>query len=94
MNPEIFSWVESVKDLSKQAVNEYTVLVEQVISEKFIDTQYIEQVLDGLLNFGFDQDILTLYKKLCRYYFEMNPSVTIEYVNAYREMWDEGMDNK
>jgi nucleoside-triphosphatase len=29
-----------------------------------------------------------LYKKLCRYYFGIDPKATVNYVNAYREMWD------
>jgi hypothetical protein len=29
-----------------------------------------------------------LYKKLCRYYYNIDPQATVEYVNAYRDMWD------
>jgi hypothetical protein len=32
---------------------------------------------------------LSLYKKLCRYYFAIDPEATVSYVNAYREMWDQ-----
>jgi hypothetical protein len=37
---------------------------------------------------------LSLYKKLCRYYFKINPEVTASYVYAYRDMWDEGEADK
>jgi len=43
-----------------------------------------------MLDFCFDAKVLDLYKKLCRYYFEIDPGATASYVNAYREMWDEG----
>jgi len=29
------------------------------------------------------------YKKLCRYYFEIDPRATTSYLYAYRDMWDE-----
>jgi hypothetical protein len=31
---------------------------------------------------------LALYKKLCRYYYTLNPAATADYVNYYREIWD------
>jgi hypothetical protein len=33
----------------------------------------IERVLDTLLNFAFNEDVLALFKKLCRYYFTLLP---------------------
>jgi hypothetical protein len=33
--------------------------------------------------------MLVIYKKLCRYYFDIDPNGTVFYVNAYREMWEE-----
>ncbi len=37
----------------------------------------------------FDSAMLRLYKKLCRYYFKIDPEATASYVYAYRDMWDE-----
>jgi len=45
-------------------------------------------LLDGILDFCFDADMLLLYKKLCRYYFNIDPVATVSYINFYREMWD------
>jgi hypothetical protein len=42
-----------------------------------------------MLSFCFDEQMLLLYKKLCRYYWDLNPQATADYVNYYREMWDE-----
>jgi len=33
-------------------------------------------------------------KKLCRYYFHINPTATVEYINAYRELWDSDKEAK
>lgn len=32
--------------------------------------------------------MLLNYKRLCRHYFTINPQATVDYVHAYREMWD------
>jgi len=86
---KIFPLIQTIEDLSKQATTHYTFLVDNVINEQSVDEQYIQQFLDGLLSFCFNPDVLSLYKKLCRYYFQINPITTAEYINAYREMWDE-----
>ena len=38
--------------------------------------------------FCYDEKILLLYKKLCRYYWDIDPYATAFYINLYREMWD------
>ena len=52
------------------------------------DVRAIERTLDGLLDFGFDQEALRLYRRLCRHYFAFGPAAAAEYVAYYREMWD------
>ncbi len=41
-----------------------------------------------MLDFCFDDEMLALYKKLCRYYFDIDPAATVSYVSFYREMWE------
>jgi hypothetical protein len=48
---------------------------------------------DGLLDFCFDPELLPLYKRLCRYYFDINPEATADYVGFYRELWDRDNDD-
>ena len=87
--------IEEIKDLIvvqqnlvRQALSEYSVLVENIIISKTTDQNSIEHTLDGILDFCFDADMLLLFKKLCRYYFTIDPHATALYVNHYREMWD------
>ena len=79
---------EKMKDLTKQALKLYSVEVELIIREREIDTKRIHLCLDYMLDFCFDDGMLSLYKKLCRYYYNINPKATAYYVNEYREMWD------
>jgi len=94
--------IEEIKDLIvvqqnlvRQALSEYSVLVENIIISKTTDQNSIEHTLDGILDFCFDADMLLLFKKLCRYYFTINPLATASYINIYHEMWDnDSIDTK
>jgi len=75
--------------LARQAEQQYSAEVEAILKVQSRDSQRIERCLDGILDFCFDDGMLSLYKKLCRYYFAIDPEATVLYVNAYREMWDQ-----
>ena len=80
--------------LNHQAIAEYTPLVEEILRTNRRDTARIERTLDGLLDFCGHPPIVELYRRLCRYYWAINPEATASYVAAYREMWDtEGEDD-
>ena len=80
---------EDSQKLARQAVQQYAAEVEAILKVQSRDSQRIERCLDGILDFCFDDGMLSLYKKLCRYYFAIDPEATVSYVNAYREMWDQ-----
>jgi hypothetical protein len=80
---------KTVERLARQAVQQYSAEVEAILNMQSSDPQRIERCLDGMLDFCFDSGMLALYKKLCRYYFGIDPGSTASYVNAYRDMWDE-----
>ncbi len=75
--------------LARQAHAEYNPEVDTVIHDRCRDSTRIERLLDGILDFCFDPEMLHLYKKLCRYYFAIDPEATVSYVNSYRDMWDD-----
>ena len=81
--------VGQMKGLARQAHAEYSIEVDAVILTKSRDAQSIERLLDGILDFCFDPSMLQLFKKLCRYYYAIDPGATASYVHAYREMWDD-----
>ncbi len=84
--------IETLKQLASQAERQYALEVEAILKDQSHDSHRIERVLDGMLDFCFDEKMLYLYKKLCRYYFKIDPHATVSYVNAYRDMWDENED--
>lgn len=79
---------KETQNIANQAVDVYSPLVEHIIKSKSNDTNEIEHTLDYMLDYCFDDKILMLYKKLCRYYILINPETTVFYINSYREIWD------
>ena len=77
------------QQLVHQAEQQYSFEVESILRAQCREPQRIERLLDGMLDFCFDDEMLRLYKNLCRYYFKIDPVATASYVYAYREMWDE-----
>ena len=75
--------------LARQAEKQYASEVADILRTQCCDPGRIEHLLDGMLDFGFDAAMARLYKKLCRYYFEIDPRATASYAYAYRDMWDE-----
>ncbi len=62
--------------------------VDDIIRNGERDTHRIDHQLDHMLGFCCDPDMLLAFKRLCRYYFTIDPVATAEHINAYREMWD------
>lgn len=84
----------SIHAINQTAVREYTPVVEAILRSPIPDTRHIERTLDGLLDFCGYEPALLLYKKLCRYYFYINPTATVQYVEAYRDLWDSDQEAK
>jgi len=84
----------SMQELARKAVQQYSSEVEAILKTQSRDSRRIERCLDGMLDFCFDDGVLVLYKKLCRYYFDIDPEATVSYVYSYREMWDEQESDK
>lgn len=90
---ETFELVEKIMPLQRELVHQtvaaYQPEVNAIVSNKIKDEHRIEQALTWMLDAAFDEQVLQLYKKLCRYYYFINPEVAVRYIHYYREMWDE-----
>ena len=74
--------------LHRQAVEQLTPIVEGILRSRSRDVRHIEHTLDRLLDHCGDESALRLYRRLCRHYWEIDPVATVDYINAYRELWD------
>lgn len=89
MLEEIKAIVEKRQELAIQACEHYDTLVNSIVNTQNKDVNHISYTLDFMLDFCFDEKMLLLYRRLCRYLMEIDPQAAVTYVNAYREMWDE-----
>jgi hypothetical protein len=88
MIKELIPLAAQIQALHQQAYISYVPQVEYLISHGVKDDITIQRLLDELLDFCGDENVLLLYKKLCRYYWDINPQATADYINIYRETWD------
>jgi len=89
---EIITLISKLQKLQSEAVLHAMAFckpeVERIIKTKDQDKNTIEHTLDALLEVAFDDNILLLLKKLCRYYYTIDPQATAECIFCYRDMWD------
>ena len=84
----ITSLVRSLRDLQQQAAQQYEPVVDDILRTRNRNTRHIEHTLDRLLSFCGHENVLRMYKNLCRHYWDIDPAATADYINAYREYWD------
>lgn len=78
-----------VNELQRQAAQTVGPVVENIIRSRSRDALHIEHTLGRLLDCACVPEGLALFKTLCRYYYAIDPSAAVDYVNAYRELWGE-----
>jgi hypothetical protein len=74
--------------LRERAFVEYEPIVNGIIDSHSRDSKEIERTLDGLLGFCGNPAVLRLYKKLCRYYYHLDPAATATYIAYYLKQWE------
>ena len=86
---EIGGMIKQVQEITKKAVSLIEPQVNAIIRNKMTDNNQIETLLDRLFDYaGMDENGLILFKRLCRYYYGLNPKVTADYIYAYRDLYD------
>ena len=81
-------FAREMQSLSRVAADQYEPIVDAIIQTRSRDTNHIEHTLDHLLDFCHSPAPLALFKRLCRYYWTIDPAATARQIHAYREMWD------
>jgi hypothetical protein len=77
-----------LNDLTKTALGQFMVEIEEIIENNITDNPTITNLMERMLDFCHDQRVLKQYKKLCRYYWYIDPHTTADYINLYRTLWD------
>ncbi len=88
---ELFDMCKSIIDLNEQRYAIIKDEIENIIKNNITDNMQIERKLDEMLDillFYETEDSLLTFRKLCKYYFGINPQATVDYINYYREQND------
>ena len=67
------------------AYTQFASFVDDVISGRLMNIYTIEQRMDYMVGFGFDERIEGLYKKLCRFLYPKYPQMVVNHVKVYLE---------
>lgn len=86
---EITELVGLFEERKKQIYKHFVNAVGLVISGKVTKEAEIEGIMDGLLDFGDDEDFLALYKKLCRHVYNIYPQMVGEHIVMFRMQFEE-----
>lgn len=85
---EINEISKSIVELNKQKYVMIKDEIDVIIRNNIKNERNIERVLDemlDILSFYKTEETLLTFKKLCRYYFNINPQATVDYINIYRK---------
>ena len=88
MDENIYQIAEQIVQLHQKAYEVYLPLVEDVCS-RTVSEDELSHLLDYLLDFACDEKMLGLYKRVCRKYLDVYPGCIKNYIEAYREMWED-----
>ena len=88
---ELHDMCKTIIELNKQRYIIVKDEIEKIIKDNISDEMYIQRKLDEMLDvllFYENNDSLLLFRRLCKYYFSINPQATVQYINCYREQND------
>lgn len=88
MENDVFNVAAEISRIKQQAYAIYLPIVEELCSRQ-VSEKELSHCLDYLLDFADDDNMLELYKKLCRTFIYTYPGCIKFYINAYKEMWNE-----
>lgn len=86
---EVMRLTAEVQRLREQGIEALAPVVQDLVRSRSRDVQRIEHTLDQLLDVACLPEGLALFKTLCRHYWTLDPQATVDYVNIYRELWDD-----
>ena len=85
----IFGMVRQIQELNEIRLAIIKPRLENVIRNRITDRKIVEQLFDELIDCaGLSEEGVELFKRLCRYYFPIDPTATAKHICFYRELYD------
>ncbi|WP_288060032.1 hypothetical protein [Thomasclavelia cocleata] len=89
IDKELMELVESVQQLYEQAFMICFPIVEELCNRNDVSQKELEHELEGMLSFCQSDDMLNLFKKLCRKFYKQYPETVASYIMTYKELYGE-----
>ena len=77
-----------MQGMTDRALIGYKPVAEDIIAGRIEGENDIGYRLDFMLDFCYDDRVLALYKKVLRSLVEKYPALVVDYIHAYRDMWE------
>ena len=76
-----------IEHLNEMAYIQYKPIANDLCS-RIAPINEVEYTLDRMLDFCGCEEILVLFKKICKHYYKIYPEMIAFEINSYREFWD------
>ncbi len=89
IDKELLEIVYSIQQFYEQAFMFYSPIVEELCNRNDVSQKELEHELDSTLLFCQSDDMLYLFKRLCRKFYKQYPETVVSYIMIYKELYDE-----
>ena len=76
---------KTISELNTQAIAAYTPMVEDICTRKNVSKNELESLLDWLVSACISEDMIALFKRVCRHFYNQYPQLIVDYILFYRE---------
>ena len=80
--------VGNISEMAEQALKSYMPIAEDIIAGRITGENNIGYQLDFMLDFCWDDKVLTLYKKVLRSIKDKHPDLVVSYIESYKNLWE------
>ncbi len=77
---------------AQSGISYYRPIANQILSGQITDPNEIEHILDYMLDYCYDTEMLSMYKSVCRFLYYKHPELVYNAVMNYRNVWDSDED--
>lgn len=89
MTDAVSEITKAIQQLNDDLLQFYTPAVQDICSRENITESELEHFLDYLVSACINDDMLFLFKKVCRRFHKEYPETIAEYIMFYKEMYED-----
>lgn len=86
-NDDLSKLVAQIEHINELAYIQYKPIAYDLCG-RIASSDEVEHILDRMLDFCGCDEILKLFKQICKHYYEIYPEMIAYEINSYREFWD------